>query len=144
MTLEVTTDDAYEEKRLGQAVVDASCAGRDTEAQALLTGLKPGEKGPLPRDYHPPGGESFNDVARRARISLIALLLKYGKELEEPPKEFLDKMVIDVDSPNILPEGIPHVVVVSHKVFMIELYESMFRWNGPQHTTTCEYDNAEW
>jgi hypothetical protein len=96
----------------------------------LLTGLKPGEKGPLPRDYHPPGGESFNDVARRARISLIALLLKYGKELEEPPKEFLDKMVIDVDSPNILPEGIPHVVVVSHKVFMIELYESMFRWNG--------------
>jgi broad specificity phosphatase PhoE len=142
-TLEVTTDNAYEERRMGQAAIDASCAGNHERARALYTGFWPGESGVPSCSYLPPGGgESSNGVARRARMGLTALLLKYGKELDEPPKEFLDKTVIN--SPNVLPEGIPHVVVVSHNVFLSELYESLFRWNSPYHMTTCEYGNTDW
>jgi probable phosphoglycerate mutase len=94
------------------------------------------------RDYQPPCGESIEQVASRARLGLVALLAKYGKELDEPPKEFLDKVVID--SPNVLPTGIPHVVVVSHNEFLAELYDSMYGWNKTHRTTTCDYDNADW
>jgi probable phosphoglycerate mutase len=142
-TLEVTTDDTYVERRMGQAVIDALYAGRIATAMTLYRGLSPDQSGVIPRDHQPPdGGESLNVVAYRARLSLTALLGKYGKELDETPKEFLDKTVID--SPNVLPEGIPHVVVVSHNIFLTELYESMFRWNSSYRVTTCQYCNADW
>jgi len=143
-TLEVITDDRYVERKTGQAVIDALRAVNQQRAATLYTGLSPSQSGTTPRDYEPPGGgESPNLVALRARGSLIALLLKYGKELDEPPKEFVDKTVIN--SPNVLPEGIPHVVVVSHNIFLSELYESMFGWNSDHHRmTTCHYSNADW
>lgn len=142
-TLKVTTDDRYIERRMGQAVVDALRTGYPTIAMSLCSGLSPDQSGSISRDYKPPGGgESLNDVAFRARLSLTELLGKYGKEMDEPPKDFLDKTVID--SPNVLPEGIPHVVVVSHNIFLSELYESMFGWNSSYRTTTCEYRNTDW
>ena len=78
----------------------------------------------------------------RAEISLCILLHEYGKELDEPPREFVEKTVID--SPNILPEGIPHVVVVSHNIFLSELYETMFNWDRDHRMTTCDYRNTQW
>jgi broad specificity phosphatase PhoE len=142
-TLEVIADDRYVERKMGQAVIDAINAGRIERASDLYTGLSHGSSGVTPRDYQPPGGgESPNNVAARATLSLLTLLLTYGKALDEPPREFVDKTVID--SPNVLPEGIPHVVVVSHNIFLAELYESMFSWAKDHRMTTCDYRNAEW
>jgi probable phosphoglycerate mutase len=142
-TLEVITDVRYVERKMGQAVLDAIHAGNTERASDLYTGLSRGQSGTTPRGYRPPGGgESPNDVAMRAKMNLLILLLEYGKELDEPPREFIDKTVID--SPNVLPEGIPHVVVVSHNIFLAELYESMFSWASDHRMTTCDYRNAEW
>jgi len=141
--LEVITKHIYVERKMGQAVIDAILAGRTGRASDLYTGLSPGQSGVTPRGYRPPGGgESHNDVAMRAKASLIMLLHEYGKELDEPPREFVEKTVID--SPNILPEGIPHVVVVSHNVFLSELYETMFNWGHDHRMTTCDYRNTQW
>jgi probable phosphoglycerate mutase len=142
-TLKVATDDIYVERRMGQAVIDALYAGDQTKAMTLQNGFSPDQEVIIPRDHQPPGGgESLNDVALRARLSLTALQRKYGKEMDEPPRELLDRTVID--SPNVLPEGIPHVVVVSHNIFLIELYESIFSWNGSYRITTCVYRNMDW
>ena len=80
-----------------------------------------------PHDYQLPGGESIEQVALRAKQSLVTLLEKYAKKLDEPFKEFLDKVVID--SPNELPTSIPHVVVVRHNRFLSKFYDSMYGWN---------------
>ena len=142
-TLEVKADSIYVERKQGQAVIDALKAWNPERASDLYTGLSRYESGITRRVYRPPGGgESPNDVALRAKGSLFILLHQYGKEQDEPPREFVDKTVID--SPNILPEGIPHVVVVSHNIFLSELYDSMFSWGSKHRMTTCDYRNAEW
>jgi len=129
-TLEATKSPLLDDRRKGQAVINALLTGNSESAATLYMRLKPGQNGATPRDYRPPGGggESPNAVAFRAKQGLIMLLKNYGKDLDAPPKDFLDKFVID--SPNILPEGIPHVVIVSHNIFLAELYEAMFRWNS--------------
>jgi probable phosphoglycerate mutase len=45
---------------------------------------------------------------------------------------------------NVLPEGVPHVVVVSHGGFLAEFYDSMYGWNEARGMTTCDYGNADW
>ena len=129
---------------MGQEVIDALRAGNKILAGTLYMGLRPSQTGATPRDYRPPGGggESPYDVAFRAKQGLIKVLKNYGKDLDKPPKDFLDKVVID--SPNVLPKGIPHVVIVSHNIFLAELYEAIFRWNSTYHMTTCNYGIGEW
>jgi len=40
---------------------------------------------------------------------------------------------------------IPHIMIVSHNLFLTELYESLGCWNSSKHDQTgTEYDNAEW
>lgn len=123
-TLRVSTDERYEEWNRGHN-------GSNLDVETTN------------RDHRPLGGESLEDVASRARLSLTVLLTKYGKELDERPKEFLDKN--EIDSPDDLPQDIPHVVLVSHKIFLAELYCSMVGWNTYYPPTmTCAYDNADW
>jgi len=142
-TLEVIQNDKYVERKPGQEVIDALRYGYDERAVTLFTGVPFGRSGETPRDYMPPGGgESLKQVAQRAVSTLLILLYKFGKELDEPPKEFVDKKVID--SPNVLPEGIPHVVLVSHNIFLAELYETMFSWGSDHRMTTCKYRNGDW
>ena len=139
--LEVEPNDRYIERKMGEAVINA-IRTRDLErATTLYTGIRYGFSGVTPRDYTG-GGESPQEVANRAVFSLITLLCRYGKELDEPPKEFVDKTTID--SPNVLPEGIPHVVVVSHNIFLSELYEAMYNWGRSHRMTTCDYRNVDW
>jgi broad specificity phosphatase PhoE len=124
-TLKVTTDDRYKEWNRGYS----DCA-RDFDAETN-------------RDHRPLGGESLDDVSSRARLSLTMLLTKYGKELDDRPKEFLDKNKID--SPNDLPQDLPHIVLVSHKVFLVELYNSMVGWNADYPCEkTWDYGNVDW
>jgi hypothetical protein len=93
--------------------------------------------------HRPLGGESLEDVASRAKLSLTMLLTKYGKELDEHPKEFLDKN--EINSPNDLPQDIPHTVLVSHRVFLAKLYYSMVGWNTDYpRMITCDYSNVDW
>jgi hypothetical protein len=54
--------------------------------------------------------------------------------LKVPPKDFVDK--VNIDSPNNLREGIPHIVVVNHIMFLPELYETVLGW--PSHDL-CDY-----
>jgi broad specificity phosphatase PhoE len=131
------------ERKMGQEVIELGRAGHSESAGILYTGIGRYQSGPTPRGYRPPrGGESPNDVAERAKVSLVRLLTIHGVDLEEPPKEFVDKVTID--SPNILPEGIPHVVLVSHNVFLSELYETMLGWNTYYRMTDIDYSNADW
>jgi broad specificity phosphatase PhoE len=84
-TLKVATDDIYIERRMGQAVIDALYAGDLTKAMTLQNGFSPDQEVLIPCDHWSPGGgKSLNDVALRARLSLTALLKKYGKEMDEP------------------------------------------------------------
>jgi broad specificity phosphatase PhoE len=141
--LEIQRSSLFVERKMGQEVIELALAGQSEAAGRLYAGLGRYQSGPTPRGYRPPrGGESLDDVAERAKMSLVMLLGIYGVDLEEPPKEFVDK--VNIDSPNVLPEGIPHVVVVSHNGFLSELYESMLGWNTYYRMTTLDYSNASW
>ena len=73
--LEVIWKEIYVERKSGQAVIDAVRAGRMEQAETLYYGIPSGRSGTTPRDYVPPGGgESPQDVANRAVLSLLLLL----------------------------------------------------------------------
>ena len=113
--LKVIQKEIYVERKSGQAVIDAVHAGHMEQAETLYYSIPSGRSGATPRNYTlPGGGESPQDVANRAVLSLLLLLEEHGKELDEPLKEFVDKKVSD--SPNDLPEGIPHVILVGKSV----------------------------
>ncbi|KAF8529717.1 hypothetical protein BU17DRAFT_36380 [Hysterangium stoloniferum] len=78
-----------------------------------------------------PGGESVTDVAERGVLVLQYLIHRYGRYLSSPPTEFA----------NPLPDGVPHIVVVSHDIFLLELYEALLSWNAKQHSS-MEYGNT--
>jgi hypothetical protein len=42
----------------------------------------------------------------------------------------------------MLPEGIPHMLVVSHNLFLNELYEGIWRWNKDRVDSRVKWDNA--
>ena len=141
--LKVIQKEIYVKRKLGQVVIDAVRAECMEQAETLYYSILSGRSGVTPCDYTlPGGGESPQDVANRAVLSLLLLLEEHGKELDEPPKEFMDKKVIN--SPNDLPEGIPHVVLVGHNVFLTELYEAMYSWGSSHRMTTCHYCNVDW
>jgi probable phosphoglycerate mutase len=111
-------------------------------ARFELTGKTPHGSGPLSR-FHTPaeGGESLDDVAQRAE-RIIRLILSKGVDLSEAPEFFLNKKT--TDTPSVLPDGIPHVVIVSHNVFLGELYDKLKYWGGNYRMTACDYRNAAW
>jgi len=138
--LEVNQDPFFVERKAGDAVNELARCGRMEAAGDLYMGVRTGV---TPRDYRPPrGGESPDDVASRAKAAVKMLLMVHGEDLEEPPKAFVDKVTIN--SPETLPEGIPHVVVVSHNIFLSELYEKLLSWDTPHRMTTCNYSNINW
>ncbi|KIM76346.1 hypothetical protein PILCRDRAFT_91610 [Piloderma croceum F 1598] len=142
-SLEIKKSPLFVERKMGKEVIELGLARQSEAAGRLYMGFGRYQSGPTPCGYRPPqGGESPDDVANRAKVSLVMWLWRCGVDLEEPPKEFVDK--VNIDSTNILPEGIPHVVVVSHNIFLSELYESMLGWNTYYHMTTLNYSNASW
>lgn len=89
------------------------------------------------------GGESYNDVAARAKLFTLDIFDKHGVELAEKPvcsKENKDQLSADV---NELPEGVPHIVLVSHNIFLSELYEAQLCWERHQQTS-IGYNNTDW
>jgi len=101
-------------------------------------------------DYGPPsrshcpaeGGESMNMVANRAEAIILLILNTYAVDLSEAPQSFLEKKT--ADTPAVLPDEIPHVVIVSHNVFLMELYEKLRSWGRTHSETDCHWKNAAW
>jgi len=112
---------------------------RNSQAgQAALSGY-----GPLNRNYCPDeGGESMEMVAFRATTIILSILIGYAVNLSEAPEFFLEKK--RTDTPAVLPDGIPHVVIVSHNVFLMELYEKLRSWGREHLETDSDWRNAAW
>ena len=88
------------------------------------------------------GGESMSMVAARAHAIIRVILKDYAVNLSEAPECFLEKKT--TDTPADLPDGIPHVVIVSHNMFLMELYEKLYSWGREHVETECNWRNAEW
>jgi hypothetical protein len=109
------------------------------EAMGVANGL------PL-RDHRPSGGgESFDDVAKRGRQFIEKEIIgKFMVPLARSLDSFADlKRTRSEEIPPEL-EGIPHVVIVSHNVFLNELYEGMDCWYEGEVDTRAEWHNAGW
>jgi hypothetical protein len=138
----------------GQTAIDYSKRGAHDLVRQALSGKWGG--GTPERDYRPEGGgESYQDVAVRARDFVEDEILgRFGVALSDVSKDLVDRQSSPKDrygrlkSPvtaDVLPEGIPHVVVVSHNIFLTELYEGLIYWNSGTHRNTYNYwANASW
>ncbi|KAJ8694715.1 hypothetical protein PTI98_007367 [Pleurotus ostreatus] len=127
---------------LGAEVQALLMAGRSDAAHSLRTdngrAVQPIS---VRRRHRTPGGESPEDVARRAQLALLHLIFDHGVQLASPPEEASD----DSHSwDGTLIDGIPHLVVVSHNLFLSELFESLQCWEKTTHVETMEYRNAGW
>jgi probable phosphoglycerate mutase len=78
----------------------------------------------------------------RAEVFIRSILAKYGVTRSDAPEFLLNKKT--TEKPDVLPDGIPHVVIVSHNVFLMEFYEKLKSWGGEWQITNCDYRNAEW
>ncbi|KAF8529716.1 histidine phosphatase superfamily, partial [Hysterangium stoloniferum] len=95
------------------------------------------------RLHRPPDGECPTDVAERGVLVLQYLIHRYGRYLPSPPAELLEDRPIQ--SANQLPDGVPHIVIVSHNLFLSELHEALLSWNEEQHRDSwIEYGNTHW
>lgn len=134
------------EQKYGTYVADMMARGAETRAMEALTGRSSWDTGPPIRSHRPPnGGESLQDVATRASRAISGILLRNLVKFDEPPKSFVDNEKVDM--PEELPDGVPHVVIVSHNIFLTELYEELLCWNTDPHyhkMTTCQYGNTGW
>ncbi|KZT35960.1 phosphoglycerate mutase-like protein [Sistotremastrum suecicum HHB10207 ss-3] len=130
---------ALEEQRHGKAVEQAP----SHMIQKLITGRSKWDKEMLPvRTHRPPmGGESLEDVRERAKSVLGGLVRKYGLDMDEPPVEFEGRYLNSRE--RAIPSGIPHVVIVSHNIFLSELHEVLQDWDT-HHWSNCHFNNTAW
>ncbi|KDQ32104.1 hypothetical protein PLEOSDRAFT_1081420 [Pleurotus ostreatus PC15] len=126
------------EQDLGPEYTHLLVTGQIEAASNLKTnGARPGSRRVDDRrEYRTPGGESQNDLARRAQLALLQIIFDHGVHLSTPPTpESWDGSLV---------EGIPHIVLVTHNLFLSELFESLLCWEQSGHTETLiEYGNAE-
>lgn len=131
------------EHEVGQYARQLLAQGRQREYGYAMGGTD--SNGNMDRKHRPAGGESLDEVARRVEL-MVSLLVRHAVRLREPPIEFVDKTRSqDVER---LPEGVPHVVLASHNVYLLEFYEFMMagfdlevehRW-----TKSLHYRNTDW
>ncbi|KIJ29276.1 hypothetical protein M422DRAFT_54231 [Sphaerobolus stellatus SS14] len=116
--------------------------GRYQSAAALRFG-DAFENGGLPsRDYRTSGGESLDDLIVRGSL-LLYYLKEYAVELDAPPQELSSEYQAtgQIDE---LPQGIPHVVVISHNIFLSEFYEALLAWHETEHVfKNINFQNIE-
>lgn len=78
----------------------------------------------------------------RAKWVINTLMTRHGLAKEEPFPEELTSQTCEASQ---VPDGIPHVVLVSHNIFLTELYEVLRDWNIGEHRWTgYSLRNAEW
>ncbi|KAF9500654.1 phosphoglycerate mutase-like protein [Pleurotus eryngii] len=127
------------EQDLGPEYTRLLVTGQIEAAGDLKTnGAPPGSRPvDIRRAYRTPGGESQNDLAKRAQLALLQIIFDHGVHLSTPPSpESWDGSLVD---------SIPHIVLVTHNLFLSELFESLLCWEQSSHTETIiEYGNTEW
>jgi broad specificity phosphatase PhoE len=132
------------ERKNGEELISLFRSGGNTTYAMYGTFVAPRKTEDIDRDWAPPrGGESLNDVSRRAERFVREVVLRHGKELEaslESLKDGLGPVIA-----KSLPNGIPHVVIVAHNIFLVELFESLLSQGSVDHVTTdCHYENISW
>lgn len=105
------------------------------------------------RHHTPPGGESLNTVQKRAQLMLWWIAKEFGKSIggERAQTEEWSKLREHHEDsrrckPDDIPEDIPHIVIVSHNIFLCEFYELLLNWDPHKlhNTTSTDYGNTEW
>ena len=97
----------------------------------------------LHRSHCPRDGESLDEVTSRGISAILEIMNTHGVELSTPPKEMT--MQLSQFSGQQLVDGLPHIVIVSHNIFMCELYEGIKSWNKPKHEEGyTKYANTCW
>jgi broad specificity phosphatase PhoE len=126
------------ERKYGQKAARLMRQGYHDEAHKVLSGNDPYDR------FHSPdeGGESLNAVAERGAKAITGLINGFGVDLSEPPEFFRTKERFK--SPMELPAGIPHVVIVSHNVFLCELYDKLKNWGETYGMSSVDYRNTGW
>ncbi|KAK0210077.1 histidine phosphatase superfamily [Desarmillaria ectypa] len=139
-------DERIIEQNHGPQVDAARRSGNEDLEFQLRTGQSPcaiyGYPSTIPRSYHPPGGESLESVSLRAEMTL----LRYLRALESTLRNTQDSNTdVPIDSTDLI-DGVPHVVVVSHNIFLTEFYEAMVFFNDPleRYNTPVQWRNAGW
>ncbi|KAF4593366.1 hypothetical protein EYR38_009080 [Pleurotus pulmonarius] len=140
--VETAENEILTELDLGAEYKALLMAGRSDAARSLRTGgglaISPTS---VRRRHRTPGGESQEDAARRAQLALLHLIFDHGVQLASPPEQASDD---STSWDGTLIDGIPHIVVVSHNLFLSELFESLQCWEQPTHIETMDYRNAGW
>ncbi len=139
--LKPVEDKLITEQDHGPQVDVARRSGNEYLEYQLRTGQSafgyPTSSTPL-RSYSPPGGESLDTVSFRAKMALHSYLRSYGASFASMPD-------VPVDSADLI-DGVPHVVVVSHNIFLTEFYEAMLFFNDPsqRYNTPVRWRTAGW
>ncbi|KIJ29298.1 hypothetical protein M422DRAFT_71251 [Sphaerobolus stellatus SS14] len=138
----LTLTKALKEKNHGHLYTSLKEQGRFAEAKKARRG---GYKGAVPRHYRPEGGESYDDVLDRGLAILFRLAKRHGVYLPSVPKE-LDAEYQPTGELFELPENVPHVVLVSHNIFLSQLYKALSTWNEDRKPIlpNSKYDNTGW
>jgi hypothetical protein len=86
------------------------------------------------RDFRVSASESHNDVGKRA----IEFVENEVLGRFDAPQE------AELENPETLPEGMPHVVIVGHNLFLTELYEGLLFWHQDNKEGNVSWTNASW
>jgi broad specificity phosphatase PhoE len=143
-TLEIEQSEQLIEQHFGTTALQYAREGKISHWFEEVTGTNSLFGGAVDPDYRPSGGgESLSDVARRGRRFVEKEILgRFAVPLARSLDSFLD-MKRDSDVNN-LPEGIPHIVVVSHDTFLKELYRGIRCWNKKGDCLRVRWHNAGW
>ncbi|KIK59570.1 hypothetical protein GYMLUDRAFT_671312 [Collybiopsis luxurians FD-317 M1] len=144
----VVQHEVLQEQKYGTVAQVLFRQGQERQAAAELKGptiLEP--KGYTDRNHTPGGGgESLEHVAERAKSFLLSCMSVYGADTIEGPEEFDAERWRSNNSPKNVPPDLPHVVIVSHNIFMCELYEKILYWHSEKRgpMVARQLNNAEW
>ncbi|KAF9061899.1 hypothetical protein BDP27DRAFT_1406455 [Rhodocollybia butyracea] len=145
--LSVSVDYHVQERKCGFLVPKLSAQHQTIAAYHALYGTT--VPGRIARDHTPPqGGESLDTVADRAKAFVLSIMKEHGQHVWGfGPEDFnLERWNrSDLIEAERVPN--PHVAVVSHSVFLEELYEMMYFWDKgerPKKALGCHWGNAEW
>ncbi|KAF9061900.1 histidine phosphatase superfamily [Rhodocollybia butyracea] len=125
----VDIDPRVQERKCGELVPRLSLQRQKIDAYHALTGTT--VRGRIARNHTPPeGGESLDAVAERAKDFVLSIMEEHGDSEcgSFGPEDFQLWKWKSEDAEKV-PSDIPHVTVVSHNVFLGELYEAMYFWH---------------
>ncbi|KAF8515653.1 histidine phosphatase superfamily [Gautieria morchelliformis] len=131
------------EHDFGPVVRQLMAANRHEEARCERT--RTNVWGLPDRNHRPSGGDSLEDLVHRGISELRDIVLRHAVPLPAQPEEMSQSDYTPRGTVDKLVKDVPHVVIVSHNIFLAELGEALESWNEPKHVdTNNDYLNAGW